>query len=76
MNVLSCTLKGEAGGMFATLMPEVQDSQEKGHEIPGATPEWYHVKYNDRGNDIYISFIYSQYLQMKEKKPKVLSEKS
>ena len=56
VNVMSCTLKGEGGGRFATLMPQLQDSQEKGHEIPGATSEWYHMKHNDRGKDIHIVF--------------------
>ena len=35
---------------FTTLMPELEESQEKGHEIPGAIPEWFHQEYDERGN--------------------------
>ena len=55
VNVMSHMLNLIGG--FTTLMPELQDSQEKGHEIPGATPEWYHMKHNDRGKDIHIFFV-------------------
>ena len=54
VNVMSHMLKEEGGGRFTTLMPDLQDLMEKGHEIPGTVPEWYHMKTNDRGKHIHI----------------------
>ena len=65
VNVMNGMLKGMEEGRFTTLMPELQESQEKDHEIPGSIPEWYHLKNDVRGKHIYFNLvIYDQYLHL------------